>query len=338
MNKREMLDSIKQKANPSFACEWNILDCIRDVIETEMHGITMMRNHIGDEFLQAIDILYNTTGKVITGGVGKSGHIAAKMASTFSSLGISSFFMHSNEASHGDLGAISVGDSIILLSNSGNTSELSDKVYYAQRLGVPIIAITSNLDSMLSKNATVTLSLPNNYTEASDLDAPTTSSTMMMVLGDAIAVTLQKITGFSKEDYGFVHPGGKLGAQLKIVKDVMHAGEECPIVSQNDNLNKVIEVINNKKLGCVCVVDQEHKVIGMITDGDLRRNFGLNPSTAQARDIMNHSPAVISHQSFLSAALKIMEDHKITSLIVVDENKRVVGMLHLHSCMQIGLI
>ena len=316
----------------------DILGAMRGVFDTEIHGLSLMYDHIGEEFIRAVELILNTKGKVITGGVGKSGHIAAKMAATLSSIGVPSFFIHSNEASHGDLGAISDNDCLILLSNSGNTAELSDIIYYTQRFGIPMIAITSNTESLLSKNATITLSLPPGYEEASNLDAPTTSSTMMMVLGDALSVTLQKITGFSQKDFGMVHPGGKLGAQLKTVTEFMHTGDDLPLVKANASIQEIVEIINRNKLGCTCVVDEDNKLVGIITDGDLRRSIGADMLALKASDIMTNNPQTIAQESFLSLGLKTMDDNRIMSLVVVDHDNIVVGILHLHSCIQAGVV
>ena len=315
----------------------DIMSMIFDTVDIEIQGLKIMQNSLDRNLIDAIKIILNTKGKIITGGVGKSGHIAAKFSATLSSIGISSFFMHSTEASHGDLGAIGIDDTILLLSNSGNTAELSDMVYYAKRFGIPVISMTSNPDSMLSKNSDIAILLPDAQ-EASEIDAPTTSSTMMMVLGDAIAVTLQKITNFSASDYSIVHPGGKLGAKLKTVRDVMHLKDDVPKVLFNTPIDDVLQEITSKSLGCSCVVDNNNYIVGMVTDGDIRRHFHIDSKGKVAVDIMSKSPKTISPCTFVSTALKTMEDHKITSLVVTNDDKQVIGLLHLHDCIRIGLV
>lgn len=263
-------------------------------------------------------------------GIGKSGLICKKIAATFASTGTPAFFLHPGDAAHGDLGMVRGDDTVIAVSNSGETAELLNIVPIIKSFGIPVIAITNNSKSSLARLSDVTLLL-HVEKEACPLGlAPTTSTTATLALGDALAVTLMKLKGFKSEDFARFHPGGKLGIRLSKVKDIMRKGDDIPIVSPSTSLKEVIYEISSKKLGATVVVE-DRKLVGIITDGDLRRAFekGVNFDT-RAKDIMTENPKTIREDIFAEKAVEIMEKYKITVLPVVDENGQITGIIHLH--------
>lgn len=263
-------------------------------------------------------------------GIGKSGLICKKIAATFASTGTPAFFLHPGDAAHGDLGMVRGDDTVIAVSNSGETAELLNIVPIIKSFGIPVIAITNNSESSLARFSDVTLLL-HVEKEACPLGlAPTTSTTATLALGDALAVTLMKLKGFKSEDFARFHPGGKLGIRLSKVKDIMRKGDDIPVVSPSTSLKEVIYEISSKKLGATVVVE-DRKLVGIITDGDLRRAFekGVNFDT-RAKDIMTENPKTIREDIFAEKAVEIMEKYKITVLPVVDENGQITGIIHLH--------
>lgn len=263
-------------------------------------------------------------------GIGKSGLICKKIAATFASTGTPAFFLHPGDAAHGDLGMIRGDDTVIAVSNSGETAELLNIVPIIKSFGIPVIAITNNSESSLARLSDVTLLL-HVEKEACPLGlAPTTSTTATLALGDALAVTLMKLKGFKSEDFARFHPGGKLGIRLSKVRDIMRKGDDIPVVSPSTSLKEVIYEISSKKLGATVVVE-DRKLVGIITDGDLRRAFekGVNFDT-RAKDIMTENPKTIREDIFAEKAVEIMEKYKITVLPVVDENGQITGIIHLH--------
>jgi len=267
---------------------------------------------------------------VVLTGIGKSGLICKKIAATFASTGTPAFFLHPGDAAHGDLGMVRGDDTVIAVSNSGETAELLNIVPIIKSFGIPVIAITNNSKSSLARLSDVTLLL-HVEKEACPLGlAPTTSTTATLALGDALAVTLMKLKGFKSEDFARFHPGGKLGIRLSKVKDIMRKGDDIPVVSPSTSLKEVIYEISSKKLGATVVVE-DRKLVGIITDGDLRRAFekGVNFDT-RAKDIMTENPKTIREDIFAEKAVEIMEKYKITVLPVVDENGQITGIIHLH--------
>ncbi len=289
-----------------------------------------MAQQLDENFVKAVKLLLNTKGRVVLTGVGKSGLICKKIAATLSSTGTPSFFLHPTDAAHGDLGMLRGEDAVIAVSHSGETPELLSIVPLIKSFGIPVIAITSSLDSTLARLSDIVLNLGVKKEACPYNLAPTTSTTATLALGDAIAITLMKLKGFSSRDFARLHPGGKLGIRLSKVKEIMRKGEELPIVSPETPLKDAILEISSKKLGATLVVDKE-KLVGIITDGDLRRAFerGVDFKTP-AREVMTKEPKVIDEESFGEEALELMELNKITVLPVVDERGKVVGIVHLH--------
>lgn len=305
------------------------------VIEKEIEGLKSLESNINDNFVNALDLIENLKGKVIVSGMGKSGHIGCKIAATLASTGTPSFFIHPGEASHGDLGMVTKDDLLLLLSNSGETTELSDIINYSKRFRIPLIGIVRRKESQLAKSSDLAFILPE-IPEASNINAPTTSTTMMLALGDALAVALLERKNFNKENFKIFHPGGKLGASFLKVKDLMHAGEKIPLANLNDNISLVIKEITSKKFGCVAIVNSEKKIVGVVTDGDLRRNIN-NLLKSEAKDIMNITPKTTKSDSLATSALSSMEISSITSLFVINNQQEVEGILHIHDLLRAGI-
>ncbi|GAA0540477.1 KpsF/GutQ family sugar-phosphate isomerase [Rhizomicrobium palustre] len=279
-------------------------------------------------------------GRVIVSGIGKSGHIARKIAATMASTGTPAHFVHPSEASHGDLGEITLQDVLVILSWSGETSELSDFIVYAKRFGIPLIGMAWNPESTLLKASDVALVLPHVRESCPHGLAPTTSTTMMLVMGDALAIALMERRGFSTEAYRNLHPGGSLGRALTKVGDLMHSADELPLARLDAPLRQAISVMEKRNFGCVGVVDASGALVGIITDGDLRRRFDENLKDAKAGDVMTRSPKVVRVDQLAAEALALMNEKKITQLFVL-EGKPVaakpVGLLHIHDCLRAGL-
>lgn len=289
------------------------------------------KNHV----LSVLQLLHSLSGRIILSGMGKCGHIANKLAATFASTGTPASFIHPAEASHGDLGMISKSDAVIVLSNSGNTSELNDIIDYTRRLLVPLIALTSNDNSRLAQAADYVLLLPA-IPEACPLGlAPTTSTAMMLGLGDALALTLLRLKGFSSDDFRQLHPGGKIGKMLLRAGDIMHSS--LPLVTHREAMQKAIIEMSAKSFGCVGVVDQDQSLLGIITDGDLRRHMSSNLLDLPVTAVMTANPVSISSTTLVSAALALMNQNKISSVFVLDQNKKPTGIIHLHDCLRAGI-
>ncbi|MFV0627523.1 MAG: SIS domain-containing protein [Alphaproteobacteria bacterium] len=305
-------------------------------IDKEVEALRVMENAFDETLTQALDILEKTTGKIIVTGMGKSGHIGKKIAATLASTGAPSFFVHPAEASHGDLGMLDKNDVVIAISNGGESKELSDILIFSKRFGIPIISITKNPESTLAKAGNILLKLPNNG-EACPLGlAPTSSTTATLVLGDVLAVALLERKGFSMTDYKQRHPGGKLGAILQKVSDLMHKGNEMPLVRETANMQEALLVMTSKMLGCVGIVDKENNLLGMITDGDLRRIISSDMLTKNPVDVMTKSPKTISPDVLAAEAVALMNDKKITQLFALKDGKP-VGVIHLHDCLRAGV-
>lgn len=306
------------------------------VIDSAAKGLEVLADNLNEDFSKLIDEILQAKGRVILSGMGKSGHIARKIAATLSSTGTPAFFIHPGEASHGDLGMIQPDDLVILLSNSGETAELKDIINYCKRFHIFLVAMVRNPKSSLGLAADICLTVPA-IPEALEFDAPTTSTTMMLVLGDAIALTLLENKGFSRKDFQLYHPGGRLGASFYKVADVMHVDYELPIVHIEDNVREVISVITQKKFGCAAVLDNEQKLVGIFTDGELRRNIHHdNLLDKKIAEIMTRNPITISSNSLVVEALDIMNKKQITSLFVVDDNNYLKGLVHMHDCLKVG--
>lgn len=321
------------------ACEYS--DDLKTAIETidsEIKCLEYMREHLSPALLgQALDTMQHAKGRIIITGMGKSGHIARKIAASLASTGTPSYYIHPGEASHGDLGMVTSEDVVIAISNSGETKELFDILNYCKRFGIKIIGITKNEESTLATASDILLQLPN-LGEACPLGlAPTNSTTATLVYGDILTCGLVKRKGFTKVDFNLRHPGGKLGSILQRVTDLMRKGAEVPLVTENDLMDRAIIEMTNKMLGCVGITNDEGKLTGIITDGDLRRAMNSELMTKSVKEIMTKNPKSIKSNLFASEALKVMNDMKITCLFVIDENQHPLGLLHIHDLLQNGV-
>lgn len=287
---------------------------------------------------RALDLLRSARGRIIVTGMGKSGHIGQKVAATFASTGTPAFFVHPSEASHGDLGMIMPEDVLLALSWSGETAELRNLIDYSRRFRVPLVAVTSNSDSTLARAADVVLELPRAPEACPHGLAPTTSTLMQLALGDALAVALLEAKGFTAHDFKVFHPGGKLGALLQHVTDVMRRGDELPLTRPDTPMSDAIVVMTEKSLGCLGVVDEDGRLLGMVTDGDLRRHMSPTMLDRPVRDIMTASPKTVSPDTLASQALAMMNlrDRPFTALFVVEDGKP-VGLVHVHDLLRTGV-
>lgn len=306
------------------------------VIAQEVAGLKALSASLDGKFSDAVELLHGIRGRLIITGMGKSGHVARKIAATMASTGTPAFFVHPGEASHGDLGMVTRDDALVMLSNSGETAELQDMIVFAKRFSIPIVAMVRRKTSVLVEAATVALVLPDTA-EAAPVGAPTTSTTMMMALGDALAVALLEMNGFTAENFGTFHPGGSLGKAFVRVKELMHGGEQLPIVRESTPMSEVLLTITSKSFGCAAVVDASGDLLGIITDGDLRRHIDSDLLSQTASQVMTANPRTIYANSLAAEALGVMNDKKITSLFVVDEAKHLVGILHIHDCLRAGI-
>ncbi|SRR5579859_800875 len=310
----------------------------RRVLTAEAEALTTLAARLGAEFPRALDTLTRAEGgRVIVTGMGKSGHVGRKIAATMASTGTPAMYVHPGEASHGDLGMVTKRDAVLALSNSGETSELTDIVTYTRRYEIPLVAITSRTESSLAEAADVALILPD-VGEACPMGlAPTTSTTMMLALGDALAVALLERQGFSSADFQIYHPGGKLGRQLMKVSGLMHKGDTVPLVEPSRPMSEVLLVMTQKSFGCVGVVEPDGSLAGIITDGDLRRHMEGGLLNRTAAEVMTRAPLTIRPGILAAEALRVMNAKKITSLFVVDDSQRAIGILHLHDCLRAGV-
>jgi arabinose-5-phosphate isomerase len=306
------------------------------VLRLEAEGLQALTRSLDAQFSRALDLLMAVRGRVIVSGMGKSGHIARKIAATLASTGSPALYVHPGEASHGDLGMITREDAIMALSNSGETSELSDLVAYAARMSIPLIAITGKTGSSLAESAEVALTLPKTEEACPMGLAPTTSTTLMLGLGDALAVALLQRKGFSANDFHELHPGGMLGRQLLRVRDIMHGGDALPLVDPDMRMADALLVMTSKTFGCAGVVDENSKLIGIVTDGDLRRHMDAHLLDHPVHQVMTGGPTTIRPQALAAEAVAIMNDRAITSLFVI-ENDRPIGILHIHDCLRAGV-
>ncbi len=316
--------------------EEEILRRARRVIDKEIEGIRRLRDSLDERFARAVELILGCAGKVVVTGIGKSGHVARKIASTLASTGTPAHYLHPSEALHGDLGVIDSKDVLLAISSSGESSEVVEIIPYVKMLGVPLIAITNREGSTLARYSDVHLFL-NVESEACPLQlAPTTTSTATLVLGDAIAMTLLELRGFTAQDFAVRHPAGALGRKLRLVRDLYHTGEEVPIVREEEPMREVILEMTSKGFGATAVVNGEGRLTGIITDGDLRRfvRKGGDFDTSVARDVMTSNPKTAKPEEMALEALRRMEEHKITVLIVVDENHRPEGIIHLHDILR----
>jgi arabinose-5-phosphate isomerase len=309
-------------------------------LELECEGLQALRAALGEPlgraFGEAVAMLAAASGRVIVTGIGKSGLVGQKLAATFASTGTPAFFVHPSEASHGDLGMVTREDAIVALSWSGEAVELRNIVTYSRRFKVPLIAITSRADSTLAKQSNVVLELPRAKEACPHGLAPTTSTTMQVAIGDCLAIALLEHKGFTAHDFRIFHPGGSLGASLKFVSDIMHTGERLPLVAADKIMSEALVTMTQKSFGCLGVVDGRGRLVGMITDGDLRRHMGAELLAARVRDIMTRKPFTLSPDTLASAALERLNSLKRTQVFVVVKG-RPVGILHLHDLLRAGV-
>jgi arabinose-5-phosphate isomerase len=309
-------------------------------LETEREGLAALAAAIGDglgaSFVAAVDAIREVRGRLIVTGMGKSGHIARKIAATLASTGTPAFFVHAADASHGDLGMITSDDAMLVLSWSGETGELRSVIDYSRRFGITLIAVTVSAQSTLGKAADIVLALPPAREACPHNLTPTTSTLMQLALGDALAIALLESRGFTAVDFGVFHPGGKLGAALKFVRDVMHPGAAVPLIARGAPMSEAIVEMSAKGFGCVAVIDADRKLAGVVTDGDLRRHMRDDLLQAPVDEVMTASPKTVRPDQLASEALQLLNASKITALIVVESN-RPVGIVHFHDLLRAGV-
>ncbi|EUB97115.1 putative signal transduction protein with CBS domain containing protein [Rhizobium sp. CF080] len=296
-----------------------------------------LQNGLGDAFRKAAELIGNIEGRVVVTGVGKSGHIGRKIAASLASTGTPAFFVHSGEANHGDLGMIASSDVVLALSWGGETAELQGIVSFTRRFSIPLIAITSGALSTLAREADVVLLLPKEQEACPHGLAPTTSTLMQLAIGDALAVALLEARGFSATDFRVYHPGGKLGAMLSHVSDLMHTGDRLPLVKTGVLMPEAIEELSRKRFGCVGVLDGDGCVCGVITDGDISRHLDLDLRQTRVEDVMTRNPKTVDKETLATKAMAILNKHSIGALLVVDAERKPVGIVHFHDLLRVGV-
>jgi arabinose-5-phosphate isomerase len=311
------------------------------VIETEIESVSALKNRIDDSFLQACELMLGCEGRIVVTGMGKSGHIAGKIAATLASTGSPAFFVHPGEASHGDLGMITPKDVVLALSNSGNTAEILTIVPIIKRLGVPLISMTGSPDSPLAAEATINLDV-GVENEACPLGlAPTSSTTVALVMGDALAVALLDARGFTEEDFALSHPGGSLGRRLLLhVSDIMHTGDDIPRVAPDVSISEALLEMSSKGMGMTAIVDPGNRVLGIYTDGDLRRTLDRKIDLQHTRieQVMTENCKTVDSRDLAAEVLKLMEDHKINGALVTEDDNTLIGALNMHDLLRAGVM
>ncbi|WEX87167.1 KpsF/GutQ family sugar-phosphate isomerase [Sinorhizobium garamanticum] len=320
-----------------------ILASISRTIATAADGLDALAACLEDEvalrssFVDAVELVASRSGRVVVAGIGKSGHIGRKIAATLASTGTSAYFVHPTEASHGDLGMITAQDLVILLSWSGETVELGNMLTYAKRFNVPVISVTSNPDSIIARNSTVAIVLPKVPEACPHGLAPTTSAMLQLAVGDALAMALLERRGFSAQDFKTFHPGGKLGSQLLLAHELAHSGEAVPLLPIGSPMSEAVIQMSSKGFGVVGVVGSDGDLVGVITDGDLRRHMSENLLLLTVETVMSHAPRVITCGMLASAAMEMMQSQKITVLFLIDDLRRPSGILHVHDLLRAGV-
>ena len=311
-----------------------ILKSAKKAFAVELKSIKTLSSTFNNNFFKAVETIHNLKGRVIVTGVGKSAHIGNKLSATLTSTGTPSYFIHATEASHGDLGSIQKNDCVIAISNSGETSELTNLIQFVKRFNISLISITGNAKSTLHKNASIGI-LYKKPIEACPLNlAPTSSTTMAMIIGDCLAISLLELKGFESVQFKNIHPGGNLGKDLKYVSEIMHTKKAIPLIDKNEKMSKAIIIMTKKSFGCLGVIDKNKKIIGIITDGDLRRRVNSRFFEKTASQIMTKNPTVASKNTLVGQALNIMNSKKITSLFIC-EKKKPVGIVHIHDLLRL---
>ena len=314
------------------------LEAARRVLRIEGEGLQQLSDVLQDSdgLTRAADLLQGLSGRLVVTGMGKSGHIARKIAATLASTGTPALYVHPGEASHGDLGMVGREDAVLALSNSGNTAELSDIIAYTRRFGIPLIAITARSDSQLAEQADILLLLPR-APEACPMGlAPTTSTTLMLALGDVLSVVQLERRGFSASDFAVFHPGGSLGGQLLRVKELMHGGDELPLCGPQTAMSEAIVQMTAASFGCIGILDEDGRLVGIVTDGDLRRHMGEGLLARTAGEVMTRDPKTIRPEALAVEALGFMNENLITSLFVTEDG-RPVGIIRVHDCLRAGV-
>jgi arabinose-5-phosphate isomerase len=315
------------------------IDSALRTLDAEASGVdalaNALRDRLGAGFVAALERIRAAEGRIIVTGMGKSGHVARKIAATFASTGTPALFVHPGEASHGDLGMITNNDVILALSWSGETAELKDLTDYSRRFRIGLIAVTANADSTLAKTADVVLALPQAREACPHNLAPTTSSLMQLALGDALAIALLESRGFTAAQFGLLHPGGKLGALLKLVRDIMHTGEAVPLTPLGTPMSDALLVMTNKGFGCVGIVEPHGQLVGIITDGDLRRHMRPDLLDARVDEVMTRTPKTVRPDQLISESLELLNSMKVTALFAVEGGKP-VGIIHVHDLLRAG--
>ncbi|ANL67226.1 arabinose 5-phosphate isomerase KdsD/KpsF [Rhizobium phaseoli] len=321
--------------------ENGVLESAKRTIDIEKRGLEALEqaldNGLAGPFTRAIEVIGDISGRVIVTGVGKSGHIGAKLAATFASTGTPAFFVHAAEANHGDLGMIARDDVVLAISKGGESAELKSIISFTRRFSIPLIALTCGESSSLATAADIVLLVPNEQEACPNGLAPTTSTLMQLALGDALAVALLEARGFTATDFHVFHPGGKLGASLTHVADIMHTGERLPLVAKGTPMPEAITVLSRKHFGCVGVLDEEGRLCGIVTEGDMARNLTRNLAELAVDDIMTKTPKTVKPTMLATAALALLNQHSIGALIVVDDDRRPLGLVHFHDLLRIGV-
>lgn len=308
------------------------------VLDVEMEGLRRLQASIGAEFAAIVEKVGTMKGRLICAGVGKSGHVARKITATLASTGTPSQFIHPTEASHGDMGMIGTDDILLILSKSGEVPELSDMIAYGKRFKIPIIAMTANAESVLGRAGDYLMLLPEAPEACGETRAPTTSTTMQIAYGDALAVALLERRGFTASDFRVYHPGGKLGAMLKSVADLMHKDDELPLVRETTPMMEALLIMTAKRFGCTGVIDGQDRLIGIVTDGDVRRKAGADFAHLKVADVMTTSPMVVSPHALAAEALAELNQSGRSVVFAVDEQEKPVGILHLHDLLRAGVM
>ena len=313
----------------------NIINRAKKTLLTEVKELKNLSKIFNNNFYKAVILLSKVKGRVIVTGVGKSAHIGNKISATLASTGSPSYLIHATEASHGDLGGITKNDCILAISNSGETSELNNIISYSKRFDIPLVSISSNPKSSLNKNSTVGIVYKKPIEACPHNLAPTSSTTIMLVIGDCIAMSLLELKGFKSSQFKNFHPGGNLGKDLKRVHEIMHTGTALPLSKENDKMTKALLTMTKKSFGCVGVINNNKKLIGIITDGDLRRNMNDKLFNLKASNLMTKKPAIGNEDMLIGEALNMMNNKKITSLFICEKNKP-IGIIHIHDLLRLS--
>jgi len=311
-----------------------IINSANRTLARELSSIKNLKSTFNSNFCNAVNLIFNIKGKVVITGVGKSAHIGNKISATLTSTGTPSYFVHATEASHGDLGSIKKDDCVIAISNSGETSELNNIIQFTKRFNIKLISITSNSKSILHKNATFGI-LYKKPIEACPLNlAPTSSTSMSMIIGDCIAIALLELRGFKSNEFKRLHPGGNLGKDLKNLSEVMHTKKELPLAKSEEKMSKALITMTKKSFGCIGVVNKNEQIVGIITDGDLRRKLNSKFFEKKASEIMTKNPTLANKNMLIGEAINLMNTKKITSLFICDK-KKPLGIVHIHDLLRL---